>query len=266
MNINDLRNYLEFEIAREKNLTQLMNRRLAVIPEGSLVEYIINGKHYYYLYAYVTGKKEGMSLDSSNEEHREVIKELMEKKTIVHGLPILKKNIKLMEKCFKELKQYHPTMFKYGELLGSEYYLEGDVCIRDWKKKPESQNPFRRQDLIHGTKKDINVRSKSEMLISDTLYDSGLLFKYETSLKFKNGKIVYPDFEILHPKINELIWWEHLGRADDGVYMQDNLEKLESYGNAGLIPGKNLIITSETASSPLTRGTVLNKMKKYGLV
>ena len=265
MHINDVLEYFRLEITREKKLARIMDYRFGYLPDGSLVEYQHRDSHYYYCYVYVDGKRRGLLLDSLNDEHREIIMELMEKKTIVHGLPILKKNIKAMERCLGELKPYHPTLFKYGELLSSDYYLEGDVCVKEWKKKAECQNPYRRQDMIHDTKRGVKVRSKSEVLISDTLYDNGLLYKNEAALTI-GGRTVYPDFEILHPKTHELIWWEHLGRADDGSYMQGSLEKLEEYGDAGINLGKNLIVTFETKEAPLTRGEVLSKMKKYGLI
>ena len=265
MNIRDIIDFFQFEIKRERKLVKFMEQRVEMISDGFLGERQQGYNHYYYLYTKTNGTKQGMVLDPSIDEHREVIKELMEKKTLIHGLPLLRKNIRTMERGLTDLKQYHPFMFKYGEILGSDYYLEGDVCIREWKKKKEIMNPYRREDLVQETKKGVKVRSKSEGMISDMLYDKGILYKYETALKL-GGKTVYPDFEILHPRTGELIWWEHLGKADSGPYVQKNLERLEAYGRSGIIQGKNLIVTSETLDRPLTRTTASRKLREYGLI
>ena len=265
MSIRTILADIKEELQREKQLFDFLELRREMVPPGSLVVNKYRNDEYYYQQIFDNGKRNCIFLDLLADEHREIIMELMEKKTIVHGLPILKNNIKAMERCLRELRPYHPTMFKYGDLLSSDYYLEGDVCVKEWKKKAECRNPYHRRDLVHDTKRGVKVRSKSEVLISDTLYDNGLLYKNEAALTI-GGRTVYPDFEILHPKTHELVWWEHLGRADDASYMQGSLEKLEEYGDAGINLGKNLIVTFETKEAPLTRGEVLSKMRKCGLI
>ena len=189
----------------------------------------------------------------------------MEKKTIIHGLPLVRQNIKILKRVSDNLKPYHPANYKYGELLGKDYYLEDDVCIRDWRKKKDSQNNAFREKLVHKTKSGIKVRSKSEILIADTLYDLGIEFKYEVRLKFMR-ETVYPDFEILHPKTYKLIWWEHLGMIDDPEYICKNMEKIIEYGRVGVFPGKTLIITYETKEKPLTYEMINQRLVEYNLI
>ena len=256
---------LNKEIEREYNLKAFMDERLKAVPDGSLSAVSIKNDKYYYKRVYMEGSRKSIILDPLEDMHREVIKELMEKKTIVHGLPILRNNIKAMEKCVSKLKPYDPLDFKYGELLGKDYYLDDDVCVREWEKKPDRQNPYHRERLIHETKCGIKVRSKSEMLIADILYDLGIRFKYETIL-VSGRKLMYPDFEFIHPKERRIIWLEHQGLIDDPKYAIDAFEKQDNYGRIGIFPGKNLILTYETDDHPLTRGAVMEKLAQLDIV
>lgn len=265
MSISDIIDAMKAELKEEKKMIAFMERRELLIPPGSLEIRELSSGTYYVQRFPMDGSKKGIYLDPLNDEHRDVIKELMEKKTIVHGRPILEKNVKSMERCLKGLRQYHPTDHRFGELLGSEYYLEDDLCIKEWRKKPECMNPYKPELRIHETKKGILVRSKSEALIADMLFDLGIEFKYEPEL-WINGEVYYPDFEILHPTSLTLIWWEHLGRLHDPKYVYKNIGKVESYARGGIQQGRNLIITKETAELPLTRGMVEEQMNYYGLV
>lgn len=240
-----------------------MQMRLEVIPGGTLSLNRIKDNVYYYQKVYLAGERKEICLDPSYDEHLKVIKELMEKKTIVHGLPVLKQNIKALEKCVDQLQPYHPSNYKYGDLLGKEYYLDDDVCLRDWMKKPEGLNPAYPEQRIHETKKGILVRSKSEVLIADALYDLGINYKYETVLDL-GGEKKYPDFEILAPN-NKLVWWEHLGLIDDPNYVVYNLRKLIEYAKHGIVLGKNLIITWETKEMPLTRSMINEQIRSFAL-
>ena len=265
MRINRIITDINAEIESERKVLEFMESRALVVPEGSLNTQMKGGLKYYYQIVDVEGKRVGICLDPSVDMHREVIKELMEKKTIVHGLPILRRNIEAMEKCASRIRPYHPLDFKYGELLGKDYYLDDDVCVREWEKKPDRQNPYHRERLIHETKCGILVRSKSEMLIADILYDLGIRFKYETIL-VSGRKLMYPDFEFIHPKERRIIWLEHQGLIDDPKYAVDAFEKHDNYGRIGIFPGKNLILTYETTGHPLTRGAVMEKLAQLDIV
>ena len=256
---------LNKEIEREYNLKAFMDERLKAVPDGSLSAVSIKNDKYYYQRVYMNGSRKSIILDPLEDMHREVIKELMEKKTIVHGLPILRNNIKAMEKCVSKLKPYDPLDFKYGELLGKDYYLDDDVCVREWEKKPDRQNPYHRERLIHETKCGIKVRSKSEMLIADTLFDHGLEYKNETKLRLE-GRNYYPDFEILHPKTRRIIWWEHLGKLADPGYVFENLDRIVVFGRNGIVVGDNLILTWETQEMPLTHAMVDQRLREFGLI
>ena len=119
--------------------------------------------------------------------------------------------------------------------------------------------------MIHDTKAGHKVRSKSEVLIANALYDRGITHRYDSRFN-GGGRTFYPDFELLRPADREIIIWEHLGRIDLPDYVDNVLDKLIVYGRRGFTPGQNLIITRETISDPLTMGKIDTALKEYGLV
>jgi hypothetical protein len=171
MNIQNIIIDLQQEIERERKTMNFLERRRSVMPEGSLNIFSQNQSSYFSQKVYVDGKKISIKLDKSDEEHLDTILKLMEKRTVIHGIPILRNNIAAMEKCVEVLKPYSPLDFKYGKLLGQNYYLDDEVCVKEWKKKPECQNPWHPENRIHQLKRGIKVRSKSEVLIGDSLSD-----------------------------------------------------------------------------------------------
>ena len=67
-------------------------------------------------------------------------------------------------------------------------------------------------------------------------------YRYEAPL-FLEGNIVYPDFTILRPADNKLIYWEHMGMLDDFDYAQKASMKLMQYFQCNIRPYDNLITT-----------------------
>jgi hypothetical protein len=62
---------------------------------------------------------------------------------------------------------------------------------------------------IHRTLADVMVRSKSEVIISNMLFEREIPFEYEKPLYAPDGSFYLPDFTILWR--GERFFWEHLG-------------------------------------------------------
>jgi hypothetical protein len=242
-----------------------METRMKSMPPGSLFVYESkSGKHYYHKYK-TDGAQRTIPLDPSKQADREKIKKLMEKKTLVHARPLLRNNLQAMEKCIIELKPYHPANYPFGQSLNNNYYLEDDVCIKEWMQKEDQQNFIFPEHQIHECKNGKMMRSKSEVLIADMLIDYSIPFKYEPKLVL-NGRVFFPDFELLHPITKKLFWWEHLGNLKDPEYVFKNLDRLDIYSKNNIILGENLILTFETSDKPLTRGMIRNRLEYHGFI
>ena len=254
---------IEKELNREKKLENFLGQRKRMMPAGSLSIRDRKRGNIFFQKNYSKERSESILLDPNNDEDLRTIKLLMEKRTVLHGLPVLRGNIDAMEKFLTKVKSYNPCNFKFGEMLSSEYYLDDDVCLKEWLAKEDCQNPWYQENRKHETKSGKMVRSKSEVIIADSLFDNELMFKYEPKIVIC-GKILYPDFEIMHPVFKTLFWWEHLGMIDDPEYVIRNIEKFEYYRKAGIYPGVNLIVTYETADRPLTHGMIDDRLMEFG--
>jgi hypothetical protein len=67
------------------------------------------------------------------------------------------------------------------------------IYLKEWLAKEDCQNPWYQENRKHETKSGKMVRSKSEVIIADSLFDNELMFKYEPKIVIC-GKILYPDF------------------------------------------------------------------------
>ena len=131
--------------------------------------------------------------------------------------------------------------------------LPDEEFIRQWLNR-EPEHPmlgFENDAPEFFTKKNLRVRSKSEIFIADRLDDYLLPFIFEFPIYLEGRGWVYPDFMILNVWLRKVYIWEHLGKMDDPGYLQDNLAKIRAYERSGYFPGDNLILTFETKNLPL---------------
>jgi hypothetical protein len=91
---------------------------------------------------------------------------------------------------------------------------------------------------VHRTQNDELVRSKSEVIVANTLKSVGLEYVYERELVMADGTKRLPDFTIA-PDAPRPIYWEHLGMLDSAGYRADWDAKLDWYANHGIQPLAN---------------------------
>ncbi|HCX04872.1 MAG TPA: ATP-dependent DNA helicase RecQ [Clostridiales bacterium] len=110
---------------------------------------------------------------------------------------------------------------------------------------------------IYSTLKGDKVRSKSEVIIANLLYENGIEYEYEKELYYENDKIV-PDFTIRLSNVKD-IYWEHLGMIGTENYDRRWTKKLEVYKN--YFPDQ-LEITYEGATISDSAKELIEKLKQ----
>lgn len=133
--------------------------------------------------------------------------------------------MRLFDEFVALLREYTNT-FDFHQRVGE--YLGIDKFSRERKHKTLSG------DL---------VRSKSEVIIANILYQSGIPFKYEAVIFGADGTPRSPDFTIEWG--GRAYYWEHLGMLDDENYARDWEQKKAWYERN--YPGQ-LITTRETST------------------
>lgn len=108
---------------------------------------------------------------------------------------------------------------------------------------------------IYATEKGDKVRSKSEVIIANTLYTKNIPYVYEQSLITPNGKKISPDFTL---EVNgEIFYLEHVGMLNNEHYSKRWLEKKKLYDE---FYKDTLLITYE---SPNLSSDILNLIQKF---
>lgn len=106
------------------------------------------------------------------------------------------------------------------------------------------------------------VRSKSEVIIADTLARLKIPYRYEFPHKMGRATF-YPDFTCLNLRTRQEFIWEHFGLVEDEDYAKNMVGKMGLFAKNGFYPGANLITTSETRESPLDSALVRLYAEKY---
>ena len=96
------------------------------------------------------------------------------------------------------------------------------------------------------------VRSKSEKIIADKLSLTKIPYYYEVPICLNGFGFVRPDFTILNPYTLKEYYWEHLGMMSSPEYVDKALSKIELYTANGILPGRNLILSYESESHPVS--------------
>ena len=135
--------------------------------------------------------------------------------------------------------------------LVKPYIVPDDLYAKEWLEKPFKSSNYLPENRKYDTKKGDKVRSKSEAIIADILYELGIPYRYECALVLKGNVVRYPDFTILKKSTREEVYLEHFGLLDDEEYREQFFEKLDEYRKNGIYPGKNLLFTYETYAYPL---------------
>lgn len=256
--------YLENIQSRLDELKKLqikLENSIKKAPKGQLV--ISASKKRIEFYETKNGKRNYISI-----KNMELVKQLAqanyEKKTCKTCRNEIKQLTKLIKKY--NTKGYHGintsnvylSQNKIRQSLTIPVTATQKHCVTTWNALKYEPKEFFKNQVTYKTQKGECVRSKSEVIIANCLNANNIPYHYEYPLKTSHG-IFYPDFYCLNLRTHQKIYWEHFGMMDDSNYANSSLQKLTILVNHNLIPGKNLILTFETSSTPIST-EYINKM------
>jgi hypothetical protein len=130
-------------------------------------------------------------------------------------------------------------LFDYTRPEKSETARRNTNLFQGVLRRAESEVPYA-QNLIHRTEKGHFVRSKSELVIANMLFQSGVDYEYERVLEgeIEQGRL-RPDFSFVTAD-GDLVLWEHLGMMQREDYRKGWEWKLKWYETNGFKIGRNL--------------------------
>ena len=138
-----------------------------------------------------------------------------------------------------------------------------ESLIKKWKEVEYEPMGFEEGDPLFCSDSGIRVRSKSELMIANTLEKMNILYRYEYPTSIKILGTVRPDFTCLNVRTGKQYIWEHFGRMDSVSYSNKNVFKIYAYEQTGYFQGKNMIMTFETSQHPISSNTINQMIEQY---
>ena len=130
-------------------------------------------------------------------------------------------------------------------------------------KVVEIKKKYYEDSLIHRTLKGELVRSKSEVIIANMLFEKGIEYEYEKELDLGEDGIRIPDFTIDDAESGTCFYWEHCGMLGDKSYLEHWEKKKEIYKKHGIIEGKNLIVSQDTSNGGIDSSVIHHLIIEY---
>lgn len=186
----------------------------------------------------------------------------------------LKQEIRALQKYLAQTKGGSALTAIYTKLCPARQSLVTPITLTDaqyaaqWQAVSWTGLPFTPDSDDYITARRERVRSKSEVIIADTLARHGVPYRYEYPLKLKSGRdgafrTIHPDFLCLNVRTRAEFYWEHFGLMDDPDYLERTLVKLKDFAENKILPGKNLIFTMESTACKLSTRQIENLINEF---
>lgn len=215
---------------------------------------------------YLVNKRE-KSVQYIQKKNMELIKKITQENYYEKIIPKVKKEITFLKKIKEDFQSidilnYYKNMPEKRKKLITPPTLSDHEYTKKWQQVKYFGKKIEDNEDKYETSWGLKVRSKSEIIIAETLKLNEIPFRYEYPIKM-DGVKVYPDFYCLNVRTRQEYIWEHLGRLDDAEYIEKNLKKFAAYTKHKIAIGDNLIITYETKNFPLTKKMIDLQIEKF---
>ncbi len=230
-------------------------------PKGTLKASKSNGTVQYYLVNEDTKKPKYISVDNKG-----LIKALAQKeydKKFLKAAGEEKRKIRnIIDNVSKlDLQDVYSNINQNKRSLITSYVLSDEQFLEQWLNVEYKGKKISEDVPLIITERGERVRSKSEKIIADKLYNMGIPYRYEYPLKLTGVGVVYPDFTLLNMNTRKEIYMEHFGMMDDADYSIKAINRIEWYEMNGIYMGENLIVTFETSKQVLNMNVLENKLR-----
>lgn len=256
------------EIIKLEKMMKKIDDFLIHAPEGCLKWQNRKKKTYYY-HQYM-GKTDKSTRKWNRKyisnENISIAKELAKKHYYITLKKIIQKRLKALNTLIKdypaeEIDAIYDKLCDERKILVEPIETTIKEKVKKWLGEVYEKNTSFPENLRYETEQGDIVRSKSEVIIANILYQhrEDILYKYEKPLEIiENGrkKTIYPDFTIMNIHTGKVIYWEHAGLMDDAFYANEFVRKMNIYITNGLMPGKDVILTFETQGNALDIGVM----------
>lgn len=247
-----------------EDVIKLTQKALRKAPHGNLRS-SKHGKKYYY-YSTKAGSKsyEYISVKDMNKA-----KLLAQKENLLEVQRLARNELIFLTTrgCEYPVKTFESAISKLSlgkQVLVEPIWLSDAEYAAKWKSQEYEKLPFADDNKTeYYTNQGERVRSKSEIMIANTLGKFKVPYYYEFPLHVPLIGEIHPDFRVLNIRLRQEYFWEHEGMMDDGTYSNTFVERIRAMEKIGYFPGQNLIMTFESKSNPLSQLNIEENIKHY---
>ena len=261
---NQLAPLLEKRLAELQNLLFTKKKSYEKAPKGR-IRISQNGGHPEYYLVTERGSLRGKYLPHSQKT---LARQLAQKDYDARLIKLLQKEISALQNYMKQTSNGRAIPELYDSLcparrsLITPAILTNEQYAARWQDVSWTGRPFASDAPYICTARGERVRSKSEVIIADTLFRHNIPYRYEFPITLKrinpddirrdfgSSITLYPDFLCLNTRTRTEFYWEHFGLMDSTEYSNNAAGKLRLYTENGILAGRNLIITMETQTEP----------------
>lgn len=239
----------------------LLRKRLEKFPPGKLVLYKCKKGQTEYVQWMQEMHENGKRVRNYIKKENRALATLLAQKEYIGKLIVDKEN---ELKCADYFVR-HRSAPDYLNLLSPESPISSlliDNSLFEWEYEDYPKSDEHPEHLIVPAPKGEYVRSKSEALIAQFLFENKIPYRYENIHNIA-GHNIATDFTVMHPLTRQIKLWEHFGRCDDPKYQPSIPFKMDKYIRAGYLPGKDLILTFEDSKNPLSYHDVQLIIKEH---
>lgn len=278
-----LQTRLERLLAGDKKLCQQTNR----LAKTQLHMRQRNGRSYYDLRYLSSGKPVSRYLGKADHP---TVRSLQQRRFLQSRIASTAHNLQLLSTVSERYRPLDSQSIMQG--LPAAYRADpeailpeagiSDVVLRNCGiRLLKREAPLHPEHLTHRTAEGFMVRSKSEVVIINSVFVRGIAHLYEPLIAIRpktkeydgdgvflnqpSGKeiLLAPDLLLQSPSDGQIYLWEHFGMLAQPRYFQHFCDKLGDYIAAGFTPGNNLIITSDTVDGDLDSYSIERLLDVY---
>ena len=245
----DIRRLIEIQIKAEQRLKKDYTSKLKKLPTGRLTGFRQNGRVYY---KWIDGGKEKY-IGGGNPE---LVEKLQLRRYLEKMIAAIDHNEGYLREFFEnyrpvapeDVMESLPETYRNRKLLT----LEGQgLDLRAWEEADYEQTTWHPEHKVHHTAKGDMVRSKSELIFANMLYERGIPYHYEEVLHMPDGRYLVPDFTVGVKDTGRLVYLEHCGMLSVESYRNDYIRKMERYCACGFRPWVDVYFTFDNANGAL---------------